>query len=72
MNRYFGLSDGAMARIEKSPIRQLLTTDTIPFKHPESVESGRVQIISVAPLLADAIQRIHSDDSVSELFDRVW
>ena len=27
---------------------------------------------SVAPLLADAIRRIHSDDSVSELFDRVW
>ena len=66
------LSDGAMERIAQSPIRQLLTTDTIPFKHNEYMESGLVQIISVAPLLADAIGRIHSDDSVSELFDRVW
>ena len=66
------LSDGAMARIADSPIKQLLTTDTIPFKYAEPIASGLVQIISVAPLLADAIRRIHSDDSVSELFDRVW
>ena len=66
------LSDGAMERIAESPIQQLLTTDTIPFKTTEPIASGLVQIISVAPLLADAIRRIHSDDSVSELFDRVW
>ena len=66
------LSAGAIERIAASPITQLVTTDTIPFRHDDYVASGHVKVLSVAPLLADAIQRIHRDDSVSELFDRVW
>jgi ribose-phosphate pyrophosphokinase len=66
------LSPGAIERIAASPIKQFVTTDTIPFRHPQWVQSGHVTILSVAPLLADAIQRIHRDDSVSELFDKVW
>lgn len=66
------LSDGAIERIAASPIRELITTDTIPLRHPQYIEDGHVTVLSVAPLLADAIRRIHSDDSVSELFDRVW
>jgi ribose-phosphate pyrophosphokinase len=66
------LSRGAVERIAKSPIQQLVTTDTIPFNEPQFIDEGHVKILSVAPLLADAIRRIHSDDSVSELFDRVW
>ena len=66
------LSPGAIERIAASPIKQLVTTDTIPFKGQQWVDSGHVTVLSVAPLLADAIQRIHRDDSVSELFDRVW
>ncbi|MDX1933966.1 MAG: ribose-phosphate pyrophosphokinase [Capsulimonadales bacterium] len=66
------LSGEAIDRIIASPIRQLVITDTIPFRRTEHIESGRVKVLSVAPLLADAIRRIHLDDSVSELFDRVW
>jgi ribose-phosphate pyrophosphokinase len=66
------LSKGAIERLAASPIKELVITDTIPFQHQRYVESGHVTVLSVAPLLADAIRRIHSDDSVSELFDRVW
>lgn len=66
------LSANAPQRIASSPIKQLVTTDTIPFREPRFVEEGHVKVLSVAPLLADAIRRIHLDDSVSELFDRAW
>lgn len=66
------LSPGAVERIAASPIRQLATTDTIPFPATHFIAAGHVKVLSVAPLLADAIKRIHTDDSVSELFDRFW
>ena len=66
------LSNGAMERIAASPIKKLITTDTIPFRWPDYIAQGHVEVLSVAPLLADAINRIHNDDSVSELFDRSW
>lgn len=66
------LSHGAVDRIAASPIRQLLTTDTIPFCERRHIDDGHVHIVSVAPLLADAIKRIHKNESVSQLFDRFW
>lgn len=66
------LSTGALERIATSPIKQLVITDTIPFKEPHHIAEGHVKILSVAPLLADAIKRIHKDESVSQLFDRFW
>ncbi len=66
------LSPGAVERIAASPIKQLVTTDTIPFKEKRHIDDGHVKITSVAPLLADAIKRIHKDESVSQLFDRFW
>ena len=66
------LSQGATERIAASPIRQLVVTDTIPFREKRHVEQGNVTILSVAPLLADAIKRIHKNESVSQLFDRFW
>jgi ribose-phosphate pyrophosphokinase len=66
------LSKGAMEKIAASPIRKLITTDSVPFKWPQFIADGHVEVLSVAPLLADAIRRIHNDDSVSELFDRTW
>ena len=63
------LSKNAVQRLAESSIERLITTDTIPFKH---APSEHVTVLSVAPLLADAIARIHRDDSVSELFDRYW
>jgi ribose-phosphate pyrophosphokinase len=60
------LSGDAIQRVEKSVLKSLLITDTIP--HPEHKLCSKISVISVAELLADAIRRIHGDDSVSELF----
>lgn len=66
------LSKNAMDRLSDSVIDQVVITDSIPFKHAKHPGAEKVTVLSVAPLLADAIQRIHHDDSVSELFDRYW
>ncbi|HSV75015.1 MAG TPA: ribose-phosphate pyrophosphokinase [Chthonomonadales bacterium] len=60
------LSGDAVRRVEQSALRSLLVTDTIP--PPSGAEGGKIRVISVAGLLADAIRRIHSDESVSALF----
>lgn len=59
------LSGPALERIERSPLNRLLITDTLPL--PEGA-GGKIETISVAPLLGEAIQRIHSGRSVGELF----
>lgn len=61
------LSGPALERIEGSPIERLIVTDTIPLK-PEAKGSGKIEVLSVANLLGEAIRRIHSEDSVSSLF----
>ena len=66
------LSGPAVDRIEKSPIAELIITDTIPVSDEKRTPSSKIKVISVAPLLASAIHRIHRDDSVSELFDTFW
>jgi ribose-phosphate pyrophosphokinase len=55
----------ALDLIERSPIDRLFVTDTVPF--PEG-RARRVEVVSVAPLLAEAIMRIHKGLSVSALF----
>ena len=62
------LSGPAMERIAKSEIEKLVFSDTIPI--PESKRSEKVQQLSIAPLFAEAILRVHSDRSVSSLFDK--
>lgn len=66
------LSGHAIDLIENSPITQLVVTDTIPISASKMERSNKLKVISVAPLLADAISRIHCDDSVSALFDTYW
>ncbi len=66
------LSGPALAKVQGSPIQELVLTDTIPIPLDKLIDTRKVTTVSVAPLLADAIQRIHHDDSVSELFDRFW
>jgi ribose-phosphate pyrophosphokinase len=66
------LSGPALAKVQGSPISELVVTDTIPIPLDKLIDTRKLTTVSVAPLLADAIQRIHRDDSVSELFDRFW
>jgi ribose-phosphate pyrophosphokinase len=59
------LSGPAYQRIEDSPIDQLLVTDTVPLRKP----SSKIKVLSVAGIFAEAIQRIHTNDTISALFD---
>ena len=55
-----------MERIEGAPLEELVVTNSIPLgkdkQHP------KITVLSVAPLLAEAIRRIHDEESVSTLF----
>ena len=59
-------SAGSMERLEQSPIRNLLVTDSIETQ--PVVLSSKVQVVSVAPLFGEAIRRIHKRESISVLF----
>ncbi len=61
------LSGPAVERLNKSVIQEVIVTNTIPLKST-AVGNSKFKVLSVARLLADAIQRIHSNDSVSSLF----
>jgi ribose-phosphate pyrophosphokinase len=60
------LSGRAVERLREAPIEEIVVTDTIPI--PEDRRLSHMTVLSVAPLLAEAIDRIHQDASVSELF----
>jgi ribose-phosphate pyrophosphokinase len=57
----------AVERLKKSPIHQLVITDTIPLRPEQTLPM--IKVLSVAPLLGEAIKRIHRNESVSRLFD---
>ncbi|MGD9642495.1 MAG: ribose-phosphate diphosphokinase [Elusimicrobiales bacterium] len=59
------LSRDAIERIDKSPIEELILSDTIPVN---ASKSAKIKIVSVAPILAEAIKRNHMGESISELF----
>ena len=61
------LSGPAMERIEKSPIKELVVTNTIP-QMKGAPSSSKIKRLSVGPLLGEAIKRIHCGESVSSLF----
>jgi ribose-phosphate pyrophosphokinase len=60
-------SGPAIDRIQESDIDRVIVTNTIPLS-PTGKECTKIQQISIAPLLAEAIRRIHHGDSVSSLF----
>ncbi len=62
------LSAPAGSRLQRSPITQLVVTDSIAV--PPEKRTSNLKVISVAGLLGEAIQRIHRDQSVSELLSQ--
>ncbi|MDP6685892.1 MAG: ribose-phosphate pyrophosphokinase [Candidatus Omnitrophota bacterium] len=61
------LSGRAIERIDASSIKKVFVTDTIPVNGER--KHAKIKVLSVAPLLAEAIKRIHNEESVSCLFD---
>jgi ribose-phosphate pyrophosphokinase len=61
------LSGPAVDRIEKSPLDQLIVTNTIPLRG-EAQNCKKIVVLSVARLLGQAIRSIHEETSVSSLF----
>lgn len=60
------LSGPAIERIKKSPLKELMVTDTIPIEKDKHLK--KIKVLSVAPLLGEAIKRIHTEVSLSVLF----
>ncbi|MGI9591621.1 MAG: ribose-phosphate diphosphokinase, partial [Myxococcota bacterium] len=61
------LSGPAIKRIAESSLEEVIVTDTIALR-PEAVESGKFRVVTIAPLLGEAIRRINNEESVSSLF----
>ncbi|BFH18440.1 ribose-phosphate diphosphokinase [Paenibacillus melissococcoides] len=61
------LSGPAMERLETSPFKEVIVTDTIPIKHENP--SSKLHVLSVAPLMGEAIIRVHEELSISKLFE---
>lgn len=61
------LSGPACERLEESPFDEIVLLNTIPISGKKLLKN--MKVLSVAPLFADALTRIHTNDSVSKLFD---
>src|ERR1700691_4673347 len=60
------LSDPALERLEKSPLSRVVVTDTLPV--PQERRIDKLSVLSVSKLIADAIDAVFEDTSVSEIF----
>lgn len=60
-------TEGSMERLDASPIEKLIVTDTVENQPVELSE--KVEVVSVAPLFAEAIERIHTRQSISVMFE---
>lgn len=63
-------SGQAVAKLERSVLKEVVVTDTIPL--PADKQQPKIRVISLAPVLAEAIRRVHAHQSVSTLFDQYW
>ena len=68
---YVGATHGvlcglAIERIQKAPIESVVITDTIPL--PPEKAGPKIKVLSVAPVLGEAMKRIHRNESISRLF----
>jgi len=62
------LSDPACERLNNSNIKELITTNTIPLRAKVQAELSNLRVLSVGALIAEAVRRIHHEESVSSLF----
>ena len=60
------LSGPAVERIRSSPLNEVVVTDTIPV--PPGTQLSNLRVLTVAPLIGEAIGRIHRGESVGALF----
>jgi ribose-phosphate pyrophosphokinase len=60
------LSDPACERLEASPISRIVLTNTLPIGEEKMLD--KIEVLSVAPIIADAIDAVFEDTSVSEIF----
>jgi len=68
---YCGATHGVLCgpakeRLQDSPIKEVVVTNAVPI--PEERRFPKLRMLSVAPLFAEAIRRIHTGESVSQLF----
>jgi ribose-phosphate pyrophosphokinase len=61
------LAGPAVQNLRNAPIKQIIITDSIPLTPDKQLPN--IKVMSVAPLLADAIKRVHFNESVSKLFE---
>jgi len=63
------LSDPACERLNKSNIVEIVTTNSILLRPKVQMELKKLKVLSVATLIAEAVKRIHNEESVSSLFN---
>lgn len=61
------LSDSAVEKVNNSVIKELIVTNTVPFDNKKE-QCKKLTVLSIAPLLGEAIKRIHEESSISSLF----
>ena len=60
------LSDPAIERLKNSSLERVVLTNTLPL--PPGKQIDKIEVLSIAPLVADAISAVFEDESVSEIF----
>ena len=60
------LSGPAVDRLKNSPISRVVLTNTLPL--PEEKQLPQIEVLSIAPLIAEALSAVFDDTSVSEIF----
>lgn len=61
----------ALENLQKTPLTSLVITDSIPLSPEKLTAYPKIKVLSVAPLLGEAIKRIHHDQSISGMFDEL-
>ncbi|UCG10073.1 MAG: ribose-phosphate pyrophosphokinase [Dehalococcoidia bacterium] len=60
-------SSRAMPRIAECPVKEVVVTDSLPIKDGKKL--GKITVLSIAPLLGEAIHRIHTGSSIGAMFE---